>query len=138
MRRVVAAALLLSVFAGPSAVADPYGRILAPFVDGGSVQLANGVLVLSANGHALTGGWSSVVVVIPPSQQGVNGLYSVTVEGFAPKGPATQAITPFQTNPLGWPNYPSDLKQVRFVSAGNMIVVKLGSSSGGGTTGKTH
>jgi hypothetical protein len=85
----------------------------------------------------MTGGWSSVVVVIPSHPQGVGGTYTVTVEGYAPSGSRTMALTPFQTNPLGWPNYPSDLKAVRFISGGNIIVVNLGSSSGG-TTGKSQ
>jgi len=136
--RVLAAALIFSaVTLATPAAADPYGRVLAPFVDGGSVQAANGVLTLTANGHAMTGGWSSVVVVIPPNPQGVGGTYTVTVEGYAPSGPTTMALTPFQTNPLGWPNYPADLKAVRFISDGNMILVPLGSSSGG-TTGNTQ
>lgn len=142
MRRTGVAATVLSLAAASPALADPYGRVLAPYVDGGVAYMSSGTMVLCANGHAMTGGWSSVIPVIPPSQSSLNGMYSVTVEGYAPSGMQTQAITPYATNPIGWPKAPSDAKTIRFIAADNQIIVPVGTGtcpSGGNTgSGKTQ
>jgi hypothetical protein len=134
MRSIFALAALAALVLSAPASADPTGRTMVPFVDSGSVTISGNALVLSATGHAMTGGWSDQVVyiVIPTKQKPANGVYTVTVEGRPPKGGmVNQAVTPFTTNPVGWPGYPSDLKAVRFVAAGNTITVQKGTTGGG-------
>ena len=140
MRRTIVAAIVLSLVAASPALADAYGRVLAPYVDGGSAFIKNGTFTVCANGHAMTGGWSSVIVVTTSNQVSLNGMYSVTVEGYAPNGMQTQAITPFATIPIGWPRPPSDAKVIRFIAANNQIVVPVGTGTcpSSGSTGKTQ
>ena len=131
----------------PSWPVDRFGRTMVPFIDSAQIgHPAGGAISVTAQGHAMTGGWSDFLVMFA-TYNGVplSGIYEARLVGVAPKGMVTQQITHFTSIPTGFATRtPQSLRGFHICAQSDCITVLTdGTVIGGngvvmGKTGTTH
>jgi hypothetical protein len=120
MRRILTVLCLIAAAAGtaeaarpvgpgpkPSWPVDRFGRTMVPYVDSATIDhpaVPPGAIGVTAQGHAMTGGWSDFVVSFADygGQIPLSGIIEARLVGKAPGGMVTQAITYFTSQPSGF------------------------------------
>ena len=141
MRRLLIAASLLVLCAAaadaaqpvkpvppPSWPVDRFGRTMVPYID--TAQIGHpaappGAISVTAQGHAMTGGWSDFLVMFA-TYNGVplSGIYEARLVGVAPRGMVTQQITHFSSIPTGFANRtPQSLRGFHICAQSGCITV---------------